>query len=253
MAFRLRSRHWLRGGLSCCAGLVMALTVSAASAQDAKPAEKVNFTDHVLPIFRAKCGTCHSAGQAKGGLVLESFSAAMQGGASGTVVEAGDLDGSRLWVLVTHKEQPAMPPKEPRLPDEMLAVIQKWIEGGALENKDSQPKIKKKASMTLSTTGISGDKPEGPPPMPENLSTSRAPFRRAATPLRPWRPAPGRRWRPYPDTGRCCCTTSPTSPSLACSRFLKAPCTCCGSAATARCCWRPAAAAVNRDESSFLT
>ncbi|MGE5193133.1 MAG: c-type cytochrome domain-containing protein [Deltaproteobacteria bacterium] len=171
MVFRRRSTLWIRGGMTCVVGLAGVLMASAASAQEGKPAEKVTFTDHMLPILRAKCGTCHSAGQAKGGLVLESFSATMQGGASGAVVEAGDLDGSRLWALVTHKEQPAMPPKEPKLPDETLAVIQKWIEGGALENKDSQPKIKKKAAMTLSTTGISGDKPEGPPPMPENLST----------------------------------------------------------------------------------
>src|SRR5262245_5779184 len=131
-------------------------------ADEAKPAEKVTFQDHVLPIFRAKCGKCHGAGEAKGGLVLESFSAAMMGGASGEVVEPGDLDASRLWALVSHKEQPAMPPNEPKLPDEMLAVIQKWIAGGALENKDSQPKLKKKSSLTLSTTAVSTDKPAGP-------------------------------------------------------------------------------------------
>ena len=62
------------------------------------------------------------------------------------MVEAGDLDASRLWALVSHKEQPAMPPKEPKLADEMLAVIQKWIEGGALETKDSVIKVKKKTS-----------------------------------------------------------------------------------------------------------
>ncbi len=146
------------------------LAASPAFAEDAKPAEKVTYQDHVLPIFRAKCGTCHSAGEAKGGLVLENYAASMTGGASGSVVEAGDLDASRLWALVTHKEQPAMPPKEPKLPDEMLAVIQKWIAGGALETKDSVVKVKKKAALTLSTTEISTDKPAGPPAMPENLS-----------------------------------------------------------------------------------
>ena len=161
----------MRNSLRLIAMAMMILPAPAASAEDAKPAEKVNFTDHVLPILRAKCGMCHSAAQAKGGLVLENYAASMQGGASGAVVEAGDLDGSRLWALVTHKEQPAMPPKEPKLPDEMLAVIKKWIEGGALETKDSQPKIKKKATLTLSTTEISTDKPAGPPAMPENLST----------------------------------------------------------------------------------
>src|SRR5579863_6516493 len=65
----------------CLALGAVTIAVSSASAQEAKPAEKVNYTDHVLPLFRAKCGTCHSAGQAKGGLVLESYSAAMTGGA----------------------------------------------------------------------------------------------------------------------------------------------------------------------------
>ncbi|HTI50936.1 MAG TPA: c-type cytochrome domain-containing protein [Planctomycetaceae bacterium] len=167
-ALRNSGRQWL--WCSAVAAMMIAAGMTA-RAEDAKPAEKVNFQDHVLPIFRAKCGSCHSAGQAKGGLVLESFSASIQGGASGAVVEPGDLDGSRLWALVTHKEQPAMPPKEPKLPDEMLAVIQKWIEQGALENKDSQPKIKKKAQFTLSATSASADKPAGPPPMPENLPT----------------------------------------------------------------------------------
>ncbi|MCY2966948.1 MAG: hypothetical protein NT069_25500 [Planctomycetota bacterium] len=151
--------------------LAMLCGLSASFAEEAKPAEKINFQDHIVPIFRAKCGTCHSAGEAKGGLVLESYGATMQGGGSGAVVEAGDVDASRLYDLVTHKEQPAMPPKEPKLPDGTLATIRKWIELGALENKDSVAKVKKKASFALSTTAVSTDKPEGPPAMPENLTT----------------------------------------------------------------------------------
>ena len=150
--------------------LLLGLACSTAWAEE-KPAEKITFVDHVVPIFRAKCGTCHSAGEAKGGLVLESYGATMQGGASGAVVEVGDVDASRLYDLVSHKEQPAMPPKEPKMSDEFLTTIRKWIEGGALENKDSVVKAKKKASFALSTTAVSTDKPEGPPAMPENLAT----------------------------------------------------------------------------------
>lgn len=150
------------------AALLLAVLAVPGQAEDKKA--KVNFQDHVLPIFRAKCGTCHGADQAKGGLVLESYSAAMQGGASGAVVEPGDLDGSRLWELVSHSGQPSMPPKENKLPDETLAVIRNWIDGGALENANSKPKIKKKSQFTLNTANVSAGKPEGPPPMPENLS-----------------------------------------------------------------------------------
>jgi WD40 repeat protein len=172
---------------------LLIVAASVASAEEAKPAEKINFQDHILPIFRAKCGTCHSAGEAKGGLILENFAASMTGGASGPVVEAGDLDGSRLWALVSHKEQPAMPPKEPKLPDETLALIRKWIENGALETKDSVAKVKKKASLTLGTIDVSTDKPNGPPAMPENLTTeplALSPRGNAVTALAasPWAP-----------------------------------------------------------------
>src|SRR5579862_8314443 len=38
----------------CCA--VLFIATAPAYADEAKPAEKVTFQDHVLPIFRAKCG-----------------------------------------------------------------------------------------------------------------------------------------------------------------------------------------------------
>ena len=34
--------------------------------------DKVTFDEHVLPIFRAKCGMCHDANTAKGGLTLDN-------------------------------------------------------------------------------------------------------------------------------------------------------------------------------------
>lgn len=145
--------------------------LQVASAQEKKPADKTTYQDHVLPIFRAKCGTCHGADQAKGGLVLDNYTATMAGGASGAVIEPGSPDESRLWELITHKAQPQMPPKEDKLPAESLLVIQKWIDGGALENVNSPPRVAKKPQFTLGKTEITGDKPVGPPPMPVNLST----------------------------------------------------------------------------------
>ena len=163
-------RQLLTGSLLC--GLLVAST-SIGRGEDAKPAtpvEKITYTDHVLPILRAKCAACHSADQAKGGLVVDSYTGLMAGGASGEVVTGGDVDGSRLYDLISHKAEPKMPPKEPRMPDEQLAIFKKWIEGGALETVDSKAKIKKPA-FTLGTAVISTGKPEGPPPMPENLPT----------------------------------------------------------------------------------
>lgn len=154
-----------------CGFLVASTSIGwAEEAKPATPVEKITYNDHVLPLLKAKCGACHSADSAKGGLVVDTYTALMQGGASGEVVVGGDVDGSRLYDLISHKAEPKMPPKEPRMPDEQLAIFKKWIDGGALETVDSKAKIKKPA-FTLGTAVITTGKPEGPPPMPENLPT----------------------------------------------------------------------------------
>ena len=155
---------------------VLAGSAGMAVAEEAKPAaptEKITYTDHILPILRAKCAACHSADQAKGGLVVDSYTGLMTGGASGEVVTGGDVDASRLYDLISHKAEPKMPPKEPKMPDDQLLLFKKWIAGGALETLDSKAKIKKPA-FTLGTAVISSGKPEGPPIMPENLPTDPA-------------------------------------------------------------------------------
>jgi mono/diheme cytochrome c family protein len=83
--------------LSIClvAGFAVACLAQEAK-PDAPPAMKVTYDDHVKPIFREHCLSCHNQEQKKGGLALDSYSAAMTGGASGEVVLAGDIECSRL-------------------------------------------------------------------------------------------------------------------------------------------------------------
>jgi len=95
----------------------------------------------------------------------------MEGGSSGAVIEPGDPDASRLYLLVTHQKRPNMPPRSEKLPEKILETIRKWIEGGALENAGSKPGVKKgAAALALSPTDASSLKPEGPPPMPVSCS-----------------------------------------------------------------------------------
>jgi hypothetical protein len=93
----------------------------------------------------------------------------MAGGASGSVVEAGDPDNSRVFALVSHADEPKMPPNQDKLPQAKLDTIKAWILGGALENNGSVAKINKRPSVAL-TTSVGAGKPEGPPPMPEKLA-----------------------------------------------------------------------------------
>lgn len=150
------------------AGVSLLTSMSVASAET-EPAEKITYDDHVLPLLREKCGSCHNSNDKKGDLVLDSYSAVMTGGASGAVVATdGDADGSQLYRVVAHLAEPVMPPNQPKLPDEQLSLLKRWIEGGALENSGSKAR-KKKKSLSVARVEISQSRPEGPPPFPENL------------------------------------------------------------------------------------
>lgn len=131
--------------------------------------EKITFDQHILPIFREKCGSCHNGNDKKGDLVLDNYGLAMQGGASGEVVRSdGDASQSQLYLVVSHQAEPKMPPAQPKLADEQLTLIRRWIEGGALENAGSKAKAKK--NMAVTKVEVSNQRPAGPPPMPESLS-----------------------------------------------------------------------------------
>lgn len=79
------------------------------------------------PIFAGRCSTCHSASVASGGLVLETFAAAMAGGSSGPVIVPGDIGGSLLMSVQLQGGHPG------QLSAEELSLVSAWIEGSAPE------------------------------------------------------------------------------------------------------------------------
>jgi len=157
--------------LGCCATLVAVAVACASSAraEDAAPAAKITYDEHVRPILREHCFSCHNQDTKKSDLSVASYGALMAGGASGAVVQPGDTGSSRLWGLVSHEEEPKMPPGQDKLPAAKLDTVKAWILGGALENNGSVAKIKKGPSLDMKLAAGAG-KPEGPPPMPEKLS-----------------------------------------------------------------------------------
>src|SRR5260370_30189987 len=77
--------------------------LAEAPAADAKGKAKVTYQEQVSSIFRNRCTTCHNADKQKGGLTLESYTGALQGGGSGKVIEPGHPDASTLLQLALHK------------------------------------------------------------------------------------------------------------------------------------------------------
>ncbi len=164
----MRRRFWNSFGLPARLAFVPSLSFSLA-VLGAGAQEKVTFADHVLPLVEQHCAKCHNPDKKKGDLDLSSHGGVMRGGGTGPVVVAGNPDSSKLVKVLTHAEEPTMPPNKPPLPEKELAVFKKWIAGGLLETSGSKAiaASKPKVDLTLKVSDLG--KPSGPPPMPKEL------------------------------------------------------------------------------------
>ena len=133
----------------------------------ARGEERINYADHLRPLFQSRCFSCHNPDKKKGGLQLTAYSGVLAGGSGGAVVDAGNHAGSRLWALPAHKQEPFMPPEGDPLKPAELELVAKWIDGGLLETSGSVAKKveRPQLAMVITVTG----KPEGPPALPEHV------------------------------------------------------------------------------------
>ncbi len=110
-------------------GLGVLLSVLPAGAE-------VDFAHQVVPILREHCAKCHMGDAHKGGFSMNTRESLLTGSEDGVVLEAGKADASRfLEVLHSQDKDERMPPKGARVPEEKIAVLREWINGGlAWEN-----------------------------------------------------------------------------------------------------------------------
>jgi hypothetical protein len=173
--------------------LVVGLGGSSASAQPKKPA-RITFDEHILPIMKDRCASCHNQDKKRGGLIVNNYTAMMTGGSSGAAVKPGDPENSLLYQLMAHTREPIMPPKSARPARETIELVHKWIAGGAPENAGSKVVVVDKPKVDFTLSAVVKGRPAGPPPMPPaTLSLEpivRAPRDTAITALAasPWAP-----------------------------------------------------------------
>ncbi|MCA9191057.1 MAG: hypothetical protein KDB03_04830 [Planctomycetales bacterium] len=130
--------------------------------------KKITFDEHIKPIFREHCTTCHSESDKESDLALDSYGGALAGGSGGQVIKENDAGGSRLVALIDHAEGPFMPPDQAPIPDAQRAMIKTWVDQGMPENSGSKIRRKNTAAASMIEQGAQG-RPEGPPPMPISL------------------------------------------------------------------------------------
>lgn len=108
--------------------------------------ESAFFREYVEPLLKTHCYDCHShdAGEASGGLVLDSKAGWSVGGDSGPAIIPGDLEKSLLWRVVNYQEPGLEMPPDGKLPAADLTLIKKWIESGANDPREDGQAAQKK-------------------------------------------------------------------------------------------------------------
>jgi WD40 repeat protein len=139
------------------AGLLLAHLCAAAA-----PAGKreLAIAQKALPVLRDECFACHSPEKKKGGLLLTSRDAILQGGAEGPVAVPGKPDASKLLTSLAKEADPHMPPKK-QLADAQVKLLRDWV----------------KAGLPWDDAALSD---EGPPPPPVALGELPSGFHPAA-------------------------------------------------------------------------
>ncbi len=94
--------------------------------------DAVDYVKDVMPVLQKHCIACHTAEEAQGGLVMETYIALMRGGESGPALTPGVPSSSRMFLMASGKMDPVMPPDDAERPkEEELALLANWIEQGA--------------------------------------------------------------------------------------------------------------------------
>ena len=95
------------------------------------------FKREVRPLLNERCLVCHGGAQSLGGFDLSSRESLVKSGKLGAAA-----DSSRLLKLIRHEQEPHMPFQQPKLPEQAINNIARWIELGAPYDK---PLIEKSA------------------------------------------------------------------------------------------------------------
>ena len=116
------------------------------------PAEDVDFTKDVLPIFRQHCFECHGGGNTEGELSLDSISGILQGGHTSSPLLTPALPDSELYLRITSLADGYRMPKEGKpLSQQEVETIGKWIRRVAYRDDDPLTKPEKVNDLSASS------------------------------------------------------------------------------------------------------
>jgi hypothetical protein len=128
-----------RIGMRTARGLACVLALAGCSLSQAADGERPTFEQDVRPIFKAYCLDCHGGNEKpKGKLDLRLRRFAERGGESGPAIVPGKPEES---YLLERLRQGEMPPGEKKVPADQIALVERWIAGGAATLRPEPEKL----------------------------------------------------------------------------------------------------------------
>lgn len=130
--------------IRCVLGMLACSIALAANVKAADPDGTRFFQEKIAPVLKAECFRCHSAGSEKlrGGLRLDVREAILEGGDSGPAVVPGKSEESLLIQAIRHEDGLAMPPKKPKLSDQIIADFTRWVDAGTATLRQRKPNLR---------------------------------------------------------------------------------------------------------------
>ncbi len=134
----------------------------------APSADPLVYQDVLAPILERHCVECHGPEKQKGKLRLDSLGELRKGGENGPVVVAGDAKRSPLLarMLLPLDDDERMPPEgKPAPKPEELALLEFWIERGAVPTLKVRDLLAPSVSRALLERALAGVTPRGDVPV----------------------------------------------------------------------------------------
>ncbi len=126
--------------------IAVGVLIACAAVERIGHAEELTFETHVRPILKAHCFDCHGAEEElKGKLDLRLVRLMKRGGETGPAVEPGKPETSLLLQRIKAGE---MPPGPAKVSAREIAVLEKWIAGGAKAARAEPAEIGKGLGIT---------------------------------------------------------------------------------------------------------
>ncbi len=92
-----------------------------------------DFQKDIAPLMRQYCAGCHNDDDFEGDYSIERYADLVEGGSKGSLLKAGDAEGSRLIKMMTGGMKLHMPPRDdPQPSEDEKEMLKNWITAGAV-------------------------------------------------------------------------------------------------------------------------